>query len=174
MRKISILGAGLIAAFLALVPVQAQTLEEKIKNDDVLVIPKGDPAMADAVRRAQGSLTDFLKILANPPPSTSYISVKIGIQDKGSSNTEFVWKGDLRLSGETFSGTIDNRPNWVKSYHQGDTIQFERSDIIDWTYFDGQRMRGHYTSCVLFKREKSAEAAKVIKQLKLDCDWVGK
>ena len=167
------LGASLIVALLLAAPVQAQTtIDEKLKNDEVVLIPSDDPAMANAMRKARETLPDFLAKVAKPSPSWKGISVKIGLTEKGNPETEYVWISDFSQSGSTFKGIIANKLDSIKSYEGGDTIEFKQSDIVDWTYFDGTSLKGNFTACVLLKKEGGPEADAVMKKLRLDCSWM--
>jgi len=121
------------------------------------LVPLNDQAIADASKRAQATVDDFIAKMQNPPAGTSHYSVKLGIVDEGSSfklttdvgtdQAEFLWLVDIAVSGEGFEGTISDTPETVKNVANGQRIQFKKSDVFDWMYVDGQTFVGNYTAC---------------------------
>ena len=158
-----------IAAALSL-PVSeaaAQTTLEKASRDEVFNIPQGDPEMAAAMRKARASLPEFFKLVASPKPSMKNFQVKVGVRH--STGHEYFWIRPFERRGYRLSGQLANTPRVIQHLKAGDTITFRENEIVDWTYFDDGKMRGHYTMCPLLKREPREHALAYIKQHELDC-----
>lgn len=146
----------------------AQSLVERAREDQVIVVDSGDPAMNKAFARAQGSLDGFLEDALAPAPRNTGHAVKVRITDN--KNTEYFWVGDLQRRGTGFRGRLDNIPRLVKHVREGQQIGFTRKDIVDWLYIDPSgRMRGSFTTCVLLAKEKPEEARALAAQLRLAC-----
>ena len=158
-----------IAAALSL-PVSeaaAQTTLEKASRDEVFNIPQGDPDMAAAMRKARASLPGFFKLAASPKPSMNNFQIKVAVRH--STGREFFWVKPFERKGNSFSGQLANAPRVVQHLKAGDTITFRENEIVDWTYFEDGKMRGHYTMCPLLRREPREHAEAYIKQYELDC-----
>jgi uncharacterized protein YegJ (DUF2314 family) len=121
-------------------------------------VPVGDPMMVAAYAQARAGLDDFLVKLGQAPPGTGDYSVKVGLKDgpapggfsigrAGEADNEFFWIVDVRSTASGFSGEIGNEPDLVKNVGLGQTISFEKSDIVDWLYFENGKMKGNYTAC---------------------------
>src|SRR5262245_38418770 len=87
-----------------------QTLNDKIRRDEVLRFPKGDAEMAAAMREARSKLAEFLALADAPGPSTSLFSVKVGVPVDDEA-TEYFWITPFKRADGKFSGRIDNKPD---------------------------------------------------------------
>jgi uncharacterized protein YegJ (DUF2314 family) len=168
MRRLRSAGC-LLAAILLIAngPAAAQTTLEKASRDEVFNIPQGDPDMAAAMRKARASLPEFFKLAASPKPSMKNFQVKVAVRH--STGREFFWIRPFERKGNSFSGQLANTPRVIQHLKAGDTITFRENEIVDWTYFEDGKMRGHYTMCPLLKRESKEHAEAYIKQYELDC-----
>ena len=120
-------------------------------------VPKRDRAMKQAMDLAQGGLEGFLDIQDMKPLGTGFYSVKIGIKDAGDSfritsapdedDVEFFWLGTLKKTPTGFSGEIQEIPEIAKNVAMGQRVEFKRSDIVDWFYFEKGKMKGNFTAC---------------------------
>ena len=54
---------------------------DKIERDEVIRLPKDDPDMAAAMRKAREALPQFRALWRAPRASTSHFAVKVGITD---------------------------------------------------------------------------------------------
>lgn len=150
--------------------VGAQSISEKAEKDEVVVRRDDDPEMRKALSRAQKTLPEFLKLVANPKPGTSSYALKVGISD--GANTEYFWVGDIIRNGSAFTGTLNNEPRLVKIHKNGDRISFGEKQIADWIYIDelNKKMMGNFTACALLSKEPPAQAAAFKQQYGLSCE----
>lgn len=148
----------------------AQSIVDKTKKDEIVNVKKDDPAMLAAFSKARATLDDFLARQAAPAPGTDDYAVKIRMSENG--HNEYFWIGDIKRSGDKFSGTLNNTPRLVTSVRAGQTLTFTRADIYDWTYVDNKnrRMMGNYTACALLTHEPPEAAAQFKRQYGLRCD----
>lgn len=136
-------------------------------QDRLLHMSDSDPAMQKAFQKAKASLPQFLQELAKPKGSKNHV-VKIGLPIKAG-GTEYLWLGDLKLQGDSFSGVIDNTPVYVKQ-KSGDRLTVKRSDVVDWMYVDAQgKLVGNFTACALYSKEPPAKAKAFAEQYGLNC-----
>lgn len=143
---------------------------ERALMDDVTMMSDDDPRMQAAFNKARDTLDEFLALAAAPKPNTDSYALKVAISHMG--RTEYFWITPFTRTGETFSGRISNTPQYVTNVDEGQEIEFERSDIFDWSYENTaeQRTYGNFTACALLARESKEEAAAVMKVYGLNCD----
>lgn len=166
--KLYLLSFALALAMTSLAPSQAETVLQKANRDGIFNIAKGDPEMTAAFAKAQQTLDDFLVAFDSQKPGTRSFLVKIPIVDRG--KTEFFWINELTRKGNQFSGKINNRPETVQNVQYGQPISFPRSRIRDWSYVDGGKLQGNFTTCVLLGREDPAQAQELKDQMGLTCE----
>jgi len=89
------------------------------------------------------------------------LKVKIPLQDIDI-NEEMVWVDQLSLTDTRFSGAVANAPVYRKGLQLGDTISFDRAQVVDWSVLDTSgRMYGHFTTRVILKTLPPEQAAQV-------------
>ena len=123
--------------------------------------------MAAAMRKAQSTLADFLKVAAAPRPGTQGFSLKVAVRE--GERVEYFWI--TPFTNTQFSGEINNTPRVVHSVKLGQTITFAQSDIVDWLYIENGMMRGNYTACALLISAPKNEAEEFKKTFGLSCDF---
>lgn len=160
---------ALAIGFLAASASLAQTPLDKARKDDLFWSKRGDPEMARAIRRGRETLDGFLRVAEAPPANTRAHAVKIALR-KGD-QTEFVWISPFKRDGDRFVGTLNNIPRLVMTHSKGDELPFTRDEIVDWTYFEDDRMRGNHTACPLLAKSPAAEQEAFKKRFGLSCDF---
>lgn len=158
----------IVIGLLAATPLAAQTVLEKAARDETATVADIDPNMAAAMRRAQSTLADFLKIAAAPSPGMQSFSLKVAVRE--GERVEYFWIAPFANNGSQFSGEINNTPRVVHSVKMGQTITFAQSDIVDWLYIENGTMKGNYTACALLKSAPKSEVAEFKKVFGLSCD----
>jgi uncharacterized protein YegJ (DUF2314 family) len=146
------------------------TITERAQSDSVQVVKSDDPEMLRAFAKAKETLDEFLARLAAKDPALAMPALKVRIQDGDA--VEYFWVTSPSVSGQVFSGTIDNEPETVRNVHNGQVISFQKSQIYDWTYHDpdGRKTFGNFTACALLTHEPPASAAEFKKTYGLNCD----
>ena len=163
-----LLGAAL-AAGLAAAPVAGQTPLQKAERDELAIVAKDDPTMAAAMAKARQMLPEFLALAAAPKPGMDTFSVKVAVREGDAA--EYFWIAPFTIKDGSFSGEINNKPRSVHSVKLGQTIIFNQSEIVDWMYMNGDKMKGNYTACALLKSASKQEAEEFKKRFGLDCDF---
>jgi uncharacterized protein YegJ (DUF2314 family) len=165
---VSIVFTAALAAPICGSLVMAETFMEKTQRDELSWVPRNDPDMAAAMRKARATLPEFLALSRAPRPSTTGFSVKVAVHD--GSNTEYFWITPFKEQDGRFNGSINNTPRVVKTVKFGQSFDFSEGEIVDWLYVDGGRMKGNYTVCVILKREPKEQAEAAKKRFGLECD----
>jgi uncharacterized protein YegJ (DUF2314 family) len=147
----------------------AGTLVERARRDEITSVPKDDPDMAAAFRKARDSLPEFLALARAPRPTITHVAVKIGIP-AGDDSKEFFWLSPFEPRGGKYVGRINNKPRSAKTVKFGQIIEFSEDEIVDWLYTEDGNMRGNFTACALLKREPPDQAEALRKDVGLTCD----
>lgn len=149
---------------------EAKSISERAAQDETVDMSEEEPAMRQAMAKARATLDEFLAKAHNPVSHTHGYALKVAVTDGG--NTEYFWVSAFSATDKQFRGVLNNEPRLVKKYQYGETITFERKQIVDWTYSDTnkRRMYGNYTACALLTKEPPEEAAQFKKEYGLQCD----
>lgn len=146
----------------------AQSVREWSEQGETARVPRGDPDMEAAFRKARATLDQFLKIIRERRGTITSYAVKVPIRQDD--RTEYFWVNELEQRDKKFIGRISNAPRSITNISEGQRISFERRDIVDWLYRENGRMVGNYTACALIKRAKPADAEEFKKRYGLNCD----
>ena len=147
----------------------AESPTKKAERDELAFVAKSDPVMAKAMSKARATLPDFLSTAAAPKAGMDGFAVKVAIRD--GEQAEYFWITPFTTKDGAFSGEINNTPRLVHSVKLGQTITFDKSEIVDWMYLDGDNMKGNYTACALLKSASKREVEEFKKRFGLDCDF---
>lgn len=148
----------------------AQSTFKDVGGEQMGFIAKGDPLMADAVRKARATLPEFLALVKEPRTSVTGMAVKIGIPH-GRNDHEFFWLMDLAISDGKITGRLSNQPRFVKNVSAGQMLRFTEGDVVDWLYREDGKVRGNYTSCALIAREPKEKRDVLAKQFSANCEF---
>jgi uncharacterized protein YegJ (DUF2314 family) len=165
-RLIVILSATLFVPLSA----NAQTIIEKAERDEITHMAREEPAMRRAFEKARDTLDVFLREASAPREGTSSYALKVAVSD--GRNTEYFWVNRFSNTGSAFVGHLGNEPRMVKRYKFDERFQFDRAQIVDWTYLDmkNKRMIGNFTACALLTREPPAQAEEFKRRYGLTCE----
>ena len=148
-------------------PYASGTLMDKARRDDVVTLEKGDPDMAAAFREARKTLPEFLALVRARQTTVTKLAVKIAIP--AGDDDEYFWLTEVGQHGNKYTGRINNTPRSAKQVRFGQVIQFSESEIVDWLYMEGGKMRGNFTACAMLKREPADQVEAMRKQYGLSC-----
>lgn len=158
------------AASLAASAPGAPSIVDRAERDEVAIVAECDPDMADAMREARATLRGFLKLAHAPRPKMEGFAVKVAIREDDD-NAEYFWISPFEHKAGRFTGNINNTPRTIGNVRMGDAIAFTATDIVDWMYMDGGRMKGNYTARALLKNASQEEKDAFKKRFGLDCDF---
>jgi uncharacterized protein YegJ (DUF2314 family) len=142
------------------------------KPNEVLTMYADHPLMRRAIRRARSELADFLELAESPPGNLTNFAVRVYLLERN--EVEYVWIANFRRNDDgLFAGVVDGDIHMKSRFARGDRFTFVRGDIVDWTYTDTRkgRVHGAYTECALLTLAPAAEADKIRKTRKLDCNF---
>jgi uncharacterized protein YegJ (DUF2314 family) len=143
------------------------SLMDKARRDDVALVEKNDPDMAAAFRKARQTLPEFLALARAPQTTATKLAVKIAIP--AGDDDEYFWLTSFEPRGDKSAGRINNTPRAAKVKF-GQVVEFAESEIVDWLYMEGGKMRGNFTACALLKREPADQVEAMRKQYGLSCE----
>jgi uncharacterized protein YegJ (DUF2314 family) len=146
-----------------------RSVSERAEGGETFNVQEDDPLMLQAMDRARSSLEQFLAKAKKPDVDTDGYAVKVGIP--AGRVTEYFWVNDFAMTGENFSGKIDNEPRYTTLVKRGQIYSFRREQIVDWTYLDvkAHKMYGNFTACALLGKESPADAEEFKQRYGLEC-----
>ena len=125
-------------------------------DDPVIGVEAEDREMNAAIAHARSTVAEFVERLENPKPTDEAFSVKKMVED--GDQVEHFWLTDISHTDGTFSGTIGNDPQVVRTVKFGQQVTVAASDITDWMYLDNGKMVGNFTLLVLLERMPKEQA----------------
>ena len=134
-------------------------------KDEIVYVKSGDPTMAAAITKAQGSLESFRAVLAAPPAGTKSFSVKVGFPWGIKDDREHIWLAEPKLDATTVTGTINNEPIDVTSLKLGEVVTAPLKDLSDWMYVENGVLRGGYTLRVLLDKMSPEARSKMLSEM---------
>ena len=146
--------------------VKLQNTEEKAP---FIPIYPDDPDMQAAYQKAQEGLDYFLKLASNPPAETRGFAIKARILEFD--RQELFWIYPFANEGDHFGGRINDEPQTLLKTFKGDVVEFDRRDIVDWTFDDTRLeiMHGNFTGCVELARKAPGNVEQFQELFGLDC-----
>jgi uncharacterized protein YegJ (DUF2314 family) len=167
LRNAVAIAAGLVALALPGIAT-SQTILQKSQKDEIIQVPDGNAAMAEAFRKARATLPEFLALARAPRSTVTGMAVKVAVRDANAN--EFFWITGFTQRDDKYAGRIDNTPRSVKNVREGDVITFAEAEIVDWLYLENGKMKGNYTACALLSREPPQDQIAFKQRFGLDCD----
>lgn len=126
----------------------------EIENQTTINVESDDKEMAEAIEKANQTLTDFNAVLSNPKIEVKSLKVKFETSNGGG---EHIWLTNVQYKDGRYSGTLDNEPEYITEYKIGDKIEVDNSKISDWMYIENGKLFGGYTIKLLRVRMTEAE-----------------
>jgi uncharacterized protein YegJ (DUF2314 family) len=128
---------------------------ERDGQPPVSMVGGDDAEMNAAIHKAQVSLDEFERRLADPPATQSYISVKGRFERSGV--VEHIWLDHVRVVPEGYRGTIGNEPLNIPDIRYGQEVSLPREDVSDWMAIDDNHLIAGYSVRLLRSRLPPAE-----------------
>ncbi len=149
--------------------VLAQSISDKVANDEVTMVDKDDATMLRAFEKARSTLDGFLAQMDRKDASVESPALKVKIEHRG--DVEYFWVTEFSRSGKGFVGYLANEPRLVTNVRFGQRYKFSREDIYDWTYVDAGtgKLKGNFTACALLVHETPEAARQFKEQNNLEC-----
>jgi uncharacterized protein YegJ (DUF2314 family) len=130
--------------------------EKAISPDEAAALTK---EFTEAVQAARASLPLFWGRLAeNPGASPDEVGLKVVFKTPDGGG-EDVWLSDIKREGARITGRLNYEPDSLPSMHRAQIVPIVEGNIIDWTFKEGRKRYGHFTTRVMAKAHPD-EAAK--------------
>lgn len=127
---------------------------------DMVLTDNSADEMAAAIQRAKDTFAHYLDRQKQEGLRYDSFAVNVALPTKDG-GFENIWVRNIKPAGSRYSGTLANHPYNLRGDKSiGDRVQFSKSSVVDWTYSDMGRMRGHFTTRLLIQRmpKEKAEA----------------
>jgi uncharacterized protein YegJ (DUF2314 family) len=135
--------------------------EQALSPDEAATLNK---AFTEAVLAARASLPVFWGRLAENPgasPDAFELKVVFKTPDGGA---EDVWLSDIKREGVRITGRLNYEPDSLPNMHRSQIVPIVETNIIDWTFKEGRKRYGHFTTRVIAKAHPD-EAARTLAAL---------
>jgi uncharacterized protein YegJ (DUF2314 family) len=119
-----------------------------------------EKAFDDAVVAARASLPVFWQRLAENPGGPDDYGLKVAFKNPRG-QVEEVWLQDIKRNGARIVGRLNYDPETLPNLRRSDIVPIREADIVDWTFKEGRKRYGHFTTRVLAKL-RPQESAKTM------------
>jgi uncharacterized protein YegJ (DUF2314 family) len=129
--------------------------ERAISPDEAAALNK---AFGEAVQAARASLPVFWGRLAeNPGASPDAFGLKVVFKTPDG-GAEDLWLSDIKRDGARVTGRLNYEPDGLPGMHRSQIVPIVEGNIIDWTFKEGRKRYGHFTTRVMAKAQPEEEA----------------
>lgn len=109
--------------------------------------------LAAAKEAARASLPFFWERFAQPFADDYDFSLKAALPRRdGQPGVEEVWIEHIARAPDRIVGELAAQPSHLGNLGEGDIVNVQDSQIVDWAFFSGDRLLGHYTTRVMLPR----------------------
>lgn len=119
-------------------------------------------AYAEAVNQAKASLPVFWARMADNPGGPTDYSLKVAYASP-QGGVEDIWLSDIKRQGGHIVGRVNYDPDTL-AMHAGQIAPIPEDQIVDWSFKEGRKRYGQFTTRVLAKMNPE-EAAKTMATL---------
>ncbi|WP_082018105.1 DUF2314 domain-containing protein [Leisingera sp. ANG-Vp] len=143
-------------------------------GDPVIQFETSDAEMNAAIASAQGSMDSFFAhVLDSQGKAADGAMVKVAL--KTSYGHENIWVDQITLAADGgMTGRLANEPNDLPGKHFGDIVNFDRTDLRDWSLFTGSELYGNFTTRVMvphLDEENRAQMEQLLSKHPLPAGW---
>jgi uncharacterized protein YegJ (DUF2314 family) len=129
--------------------------EKAISPDEAAALSK---EFTEAVQSARASLPVFWGRLAeNPGASPDEFGLKVVFKTPDG-GYEDVWLSDIKREGARVTGRLNYEPDSLPNMHRAQIVPIVEGNIVDWTFKEGRKRYGHFTTRVMAKAHPDEEA----------------
>lgn len=106
--------------------------------------------LASAKDQARGSLSFFWSRFAEPEDGDYDFSLKAALPRlDGQPGVEEAWLENIARAPGHIVGELSTQPRYLGDLKEGAIVQFQEGQIVDWAFFAGEKLLGHYTTRVM-------------------------
>jgi len=115
--------------------------------------------MASARAQARQSLPHFWESFGDPQAGEYDFSLKAAFTRRdGQAGAEEIWLHHIARAPDRIIGELASDPRHLGELRKGAIMEFQESQIVDWAFFRGDSLLGHYTTRVLMPRLDQMQA----------------
>lgn len=115
--------------------------------------PRLRAELADASVRARAKLPYFWEHFLAPQADEFDFSLKAAIPRRdGQPGSEEIWLGNIAKAPDKVIGELLTTPRYLGPVAKGAVVTFTEGQIVDWAFWRGDKLLGHYTTRVLLPR----------------------
>jgi uncharacterized protein YegJ (DUF2314 family) len=135
--------------------------EKPLSPDEEAALNK---EFGEAVQAARASLPVFWGRLAeNPGATPDDFQLKVMFKSP-QGGFEELWLSDIKREGARIVGRLNYEPESLPSLHRSQIVPIVEGNIIDWTFKEGRKRYGHFTTRVIAKA-RPEDSAKTLAAL---------
>jgi uncharacterized protein YegJ (DUF2314 family) len=109
--------------------------------------------LAAATEEARSRLPWFWEHFEAPEAHEYDFALKVAIPRRdGEPGVEEAWVENIARGPEKIVGELMVDPAYLGDLREGSIVEFEESQIVDWTFLRGEEALGHYTTRVMLPR----------------------
>lgn len=157
-RDLTLALAGVALAGLALAAAPAALAQDAADRGFVRERPLSpdeeaalNKAFTEAVQSARASLPVFWGRLAeNPNANPDDFQLKVVFKTP-QGGFEDLWLSNIKRDGARIVGRLNYEPESLPSMHRAQIVPIPEGDIVDWTFKEGRKRYGHFTTRVMAK-----------------------
>ena len=110
-----------------------------------------------AVTQARASLPLFWQRMMENPGGPGDYSLKVVFPSPGGA-IEDIWLTDVKRDGDHVVGRLNYDPESMPNMHRGQTVPINQANIVDWSFKEGRKRYGEFTTRVLAKAHPEESA----------------
>ena len=115
--------------------------------------------LAAARDQARASLSFFWERFADPGDAEYDFSLKAAFPRRdGQPGEEEAWVQYIARAPDKIVGELASAPRFLGGLKKGAIMSFQESQVVDWAFFQGEKLLGHYTTRVMLPRLDSTQA----------------
>lgn len=109
--------------------------------------------LSAATVQARERLSYFWEHFLAPQVDEFDFSLKAAIPRRdGLSGAEDVWLDNIAKAPDKIIGELSIAPRYLGTLEKGAIVEFQENQIVDWAFWRGDKLFGHYTTRVLLPR----------------------
>jgi len=114
--------------------------------------------LAAARDQARASLSVFWDHFAEPGAGEYDFSLKGAFPRRdGQSGVEEAWVDQVARAPDKIVGQLASAPHYLGDLQKGAIMEFQESQVVDWAFFQGEKLLGHYSTRVMLPRMDSLQ-----------------
>lgn len=115
--------------------------------------------LAAARDQARESLSFFWEHFADPEDGEYEFLLKAAFPRRdGHAGDEEAWVENIARAPDKIVGELASAPRHLGDLKKGAIVEFQEAQVVDWAFFQGEKLLGHYTTRVMLPRLDTTQA----------------